>query len=62
MTNSLLIPPSSPSPLDALLVSHLHPLSTLPSTDPLRIAYEKEGDDLMEYVERVMNEAESMIR
>lgn len=45
-----------PSPLDALIASHIYPLATLPETLKLRQAVDQ-APELKEYVERVMQRA-----
>lgn len=52
---------SSPSPLDALIASHIYPLTTLPLTFKLRQAVEEEAE-LVSYVQRIMEVAGKKVR
>lgn len=49
--------PRAPTPLDALIASHLYCLYTLPSSAPLRNSLEEHAD-LGAYVDRVLDQAE----
>lgn len=46
----------TPSPLDALIASHIYPINFLPRTSPLVAALD-EQPELQEYVRRVLDEA-----
>ena len=52
---------SEPSPLDALIASHIYPLTTLPETFKLRQTVDTELE-LKVYVERVMELAGNKVR